>query len=354
MLIDFTVGASIDIQDALKLADVYKFESISSSGARSRRHKEAGISEIRLNIDVKRLLKYPTKPVCQINADIDMSRFEDSDGNPNLKRLKEQLDSIIAPSGVNDLDWKMIYCKFEKVIETAYVDQYMNLIKNIRKPKGRGDTLKTKQDESSSGSKKMIYSNGSRELTLDIKQDAIILYLSISNSKLNYSVKRKDYGISSKLIDQIDANSFKNMELQLWNEYLSRLFGESDYYSQSEAEKVIKEKCKSIGTRHKLEAVLKGIAVYKGIDAFMDHVEDKEPKYEFMEEIRSKSTANKCIRDLDTVYGVNPIVISRRDAAALEISCLPSFVKLVGVLDHKPQKRKRQKNKSKDAEYPPF
>ena len=354
MLIDFTVGASINIQEALAFAKNYKFEYVFSHGAGSKRHAKAGIKEIRLNVDVKRLLKYPTMPVCQLNVDIDVSKFTHDNDVTDLKEIKSNLDSIIKPSGIKDISWNVIHCKFKKVIQTEYVDQYMDLIKKIHKPQGRGNSLVLKEGETFRSASKVVFSNGTRELSIDKNSDVIILYLSLSNRKINESAKKKKYGIVSKALNQMDAKTFENAELQLWNEYLSKIFGEGDYYSQIEAEKILKEKCKSISTRHKLIAVLKGVSVYKGIDDFLAHVKDKERKYDFMEEIQSKSSANKYLRDLNKVYGINPVVISRRDAAALNISSLPSLVSLAGVMDYKPQKTKKVRINPKDAEYAPF
>ena len=291
--------------------------------------------------------------MCQINADIDVSYFKHEDALLEFDSIKKKLTSIVEPSGVKDIGWNVIYCKFKKIMQTDYADQYMDLIKRIRKPKGRGDNLVLKKEETFRSASKLIFSNGSRELSIDKIENVIILYLSITNRKINASAKRKNYGLTSKVLDQMDAKSFESTELQLWNEYLSKIFGEGDYYSQIEAEKVLKEKCKNISTRHKLVAVLKGVSVYKGIDDFLAHVKDEERKYDFMEEIQSLSTANKYLRDLNKVYGVNPVVISRRDAAALNISSLPSLVRLAGVLDHKPQKTKKLRI-PKDAEYPSF
>ena len=140
------------------------------------------------------------------------------------------------------------------------------------------------------------------------------------------------------------------LEQLLWIEYLSKILGDSDYYSLNEAEKILKEKCEKISDRHKLESILKGISVYKWLKWYLKHITDKETPYDFMQEISSKSTAEKFIRELESKYHINPLIISRREAVDLSIKKLPGLASLVNYAVYDSSKKS-----PKDEEiYPTF
>ena len=73
-------------------------------------------------------------------------------------------------------------------------------------------------------------------------------------------------------------------------------------------------------------SVLKGIAVYKGIEDYLGHTQDADKKYDFMKCIRTQKTAKTYIKMLQDDLRINPVNISRRDAKELGIGKLKNLL----------------------------
>lgn len=93
---------------------------------------------------------------------------------------------------------------------------------------------------------------------------------------------------------------------------------EGKFYSYKEAEKIIDstemltEKRKLTRKRKQLmKDALKGVASYKSISTYLDHVEDAEIKYPCMESVRTRKKALSLLKDLQRI-GICPLNLSVR------------------------------------------
>ena len=103
----------------------------------------------------------------------------------------------------------------------------------------------------------------------------------------------------------------------------------SDYFAYKRAEQLIDGSSIPHKSKEKCESVLKGVAVYKGMEEFCNHANDKVAKYDFMSVIGSDSVAKKYIKVLDEELGINPVVISRAIAMERKLDRLDNLLKLI-------------------------
>ena len=61
--------------------------------------------------------------------------------------------------------------------------------------------------------------------------------------------------------------------------------------------------------------ILKGVSIYKGVEKYISHLGEEDNEYEFMQNVKTISTANKYLRMLSGELGINPVTIGRRTAS---------------------------------------
>lgn len=90
--------------------------------------------------------------------------------------------------------------------------------------------------------------------------------------------------------DDIDAELFKH--------YITQITGEGKFYKYKDAEKIIRKSEHTRKEQDKMCDVLRGIASYKGITNYLNHVEDATLTYDCMASVRKKPYALKVMRNL--------------------------------------------------------
>lgn len=118
-----------------------------------------------------------------------------------------------------------------------------------------------------------------------------------------YGIKDRSLMQFQKVAGQIDVDMF--------SAYMGRIAGTGRYYKFAECEGIIRGSGYTRAQKDKMCDALKGIALYKGIAAFLDHVEDEEPRYPCMESMRKRQYAQEALRNLQEL-GINPVNISVR------------------------------------------
>lgn len=83
----------------------------------------------------------------------------------------------------------------------------------------------------------------------------------------------------------------------------------------------------SANSKRCMLSIIKGVSVYKGVEQYLSHVEDKTPKYDFMKQIKTVSTAKRYLLELDKL-GINPVSISVRDAKN-GVNIVPNLCRLI-------------------------
>ena len=193
------------------------------------------------------------------------------------------------------------------------------------------------------------------------KKDYLAYRLYLKKKKIlslcrDYEIKDRSLLQFQKMAGQIDVDMFCF--------YMGKIAGTGRYYKFSACEGIIRDSGYTKAQKDKMCDALKGIAQYKGIAAFLDHVEDETPTYPCMESMRKRVYALEALRNLQEL-GINPVNISVRKR--LVSGSLPNLIEVyqeaVGkspTLKAKPETMKKQQPKEKfsqelgDGEEAPF
>lgn len=180
------------------------------------------------------------------------------------------------------------------------------------------------------------------------KKDYLAYRLYLKKKKIlslcrDYEIKDRSLLQFQKMAGQIDVDMFCF--------YMGKIAGTGRYYKFSACEGIIRDSGYTKAQKDKMCDALKGIAQYKGIAAFLDHVEDETPTYPCMESMRKRAYALEALRNLQEL-GINPVNISVRKR--LVSGSLPNLIEVyqeaVGkspTLKAKPERMKKQQPKEK-------
>lgn len=238
-------------------------------------------------------------------------------GEPDIPAVLDELDMIMGNITVKDEQWRLQNIRFSKTIKTDKAETYIRLLNlgsslsgiNMSKTVNR----KNKQEKINTRVPELVYENGSTKIHIFLEDGDLKISIELLKRKL------KDYSLTHDVIkrDIISYNGkLKKMEAEIFKEYLEQLAGTGDYYSFKGAEQIIKNTSYSKPEKEKMYAVLNGIQVYKGIENFLRHVEDAKPKGDYMSKLKTKERAKTAIKNLEKL-GINPVIISRRNAEAI-------------------------------------
>lgn len=103
----------------------------------------------------------------------------------------------------------------------------------------------------------------------------------------------------------------KEIDAELFKDYILAITGEGKFYKYKDAEKIIRASEYTRKEQNKLCDVLRGIASYKGIVTYLNHVEDATLTYDCMASVRKKAYALKAMRNLQNL-GICPMTLSVR------------------------------------------
>uniref|UniRef100_UPI0040570003 hypothetical protein n=1 Tax=Acetatifactor sp. TaxID=1872090 RepID=UPI0040570003 len=244
--------------------------------------------------------------ISTLNVIVNPNSFMNN-GAFDIPSLLSRLDRIMANVNLANYDWRIQNIKFKKFFVTENADLYMDLL-------NKGHSL-----SSISMEKKM--DNWRKPSAITYKSKSAKLCISSHDGMLDMTVdlyKRKLKELSKWMeVEKRNVKSYdakmEEIEQYIWQYYISTIAGTGDYYSFKDAEDIIeKDSCKR-KEKEIYYTILKGVQAYKGIEQFLSHVEDKEPRYEYMNTLTKLSTAKSYILKLEE-KGINPVCISRRNS----------------------------------------
>lgn len=153
----------------------------------------------------------------------------------------------------------------------------------------------------------------------------------------------KEYGIKDRSLVQFQEMAAQ-IDVDMFCFYMGKIAGIGRYYKFSECERIIRNSEYTRAQKNKMRNALKGVALYKGIATFLDHVEDEIPRYPCMESMRKRPYAQEALRNLQKL-GINPVNISVRKSVMS--GSLPNLIEVyqeaVGKTSTPKRKTKRKK-----------
>lgn len=187
------------------------------------------------------------------------------------------------------------------------------------------------------------------------KRDYLAIKLDLKKKKILPLCK--DYGIEDRSLVQFQEAAAQ-IDVDMFCFYMSKIAGTGRYYRFSECEGIIRDSGYTKAQKDKMCGALKGVAVYKGIAAFLDHSEDETPQYPCMESIRKRAYALEALRNLQEL-GINPVNISVRKR--IMSGSLPNLIEVYREAvqksptpGRKPEEKKKQTGEGigQDLPYP--
>lgn len=319
----FVLATEITVYEALAIREKMALNVISKEEAFTKAYASRGITKLGIWIDLGKILSEPRIKNCTLNVTVSASPFCQS-GILDVDKLLTTLNSILSVVGMNDVIWKLQNISFTYTIYGPYARGYVKLL-------NAGYSLETigakKEVDNKKQPKELKVSMRKAVLKFcyDGEEDCLQISLWLLKKKLEDMSEK--YGVPQRRINEF-SNVLSQMEWYLWFDYLKRIAGEGHYYSFKQVETIIDSTKSSRIEKENMKNVLKGIALYKGIEPYLSHVTDAEPRYECMQTIRTKDTAKKYIAMLSKA-GINPVGISRCYAAEYDVHYVPNLITLL-------------------------
>lgn len=310
-MIDYIVLAkSIKIFDALKLKNTFDMEMKDSAQAYTRAFQQKGVSQLSVWIDKDKILEEPDVEHCTLNATIRTNKFIKNQ-TINIDRIIAVLDEITSGIVVQDKEWKLQNVSFKFWLHCDSTKDYLEILNQGSFQDKNG--LKKETDRKINPTK-LKYTGSS--VVLSIKQTHKENELEIGMLVLKAKLDKlpEEYKVAGRSLKGFDG-IFANLEMYLWKYYLNSTFGMGDYYTYKKAEDKINESLYSKTEKKNMLDILKGVSIYKGIEKYISHLGKEDNEYEFMQNVKTLSTANKYLRMLRSELGINPVTIGRRTAS---------------------------------------
>lgn len=335
----FSIQCAVSLKEALQAKDKLGLVKKSRSEAVTNKYKSYGVSSFGIWINLDEILDDSLATSCTLTATIDATSFY-NEGHLDVSKIITTIDEITASADIKDAYWTIQFMVFKVSVDTDNPLQYIQFLNSGYSLKSLSvvrtmDDLKQHQ--------RIEYKSSSIRFIAEALPDKNLLQLEcrLYTRKLKDLKQSKSSPVNSrKLTDYVDI--IDKLETMTWSFYLNRIAGTGDYYSYKEAEKLIESCDKSRTLKDNMEALLKGVAVYKSVEKYIEHVEDENPQYDFMKNIHNVGTAKSYIKMLEKDLGINPVTISRRDAKELKIGM---YKNILNMLDIKVYKAGRKKKK---------
>ena len=310
-MIDYIVlSKSVNIFDALKLKNMFAMEMKDSSQAYTREFQKKGVSQLSVWIDKDKILEEPDVEHCTLNATIRTNKFV-RNHTINIDAIISVLDEITYGIEVQDKEWKLQNISFKFWMHCDSPKDYLEMLNQGSFQSKNG--LKKESDRKINPTE-LKYSGSS--VVLRIKQVAKDNELEISMLVLKAKLDKlpDEHKVAGRNLKGFDGK-FANLEMYLWKYYLDSTFGIGDYYTYKKAENKINESSYSRTEKNNMLDILKGVSIYKGVEKYISHLGEEDNEYEFMQNVKTLSTANKYLRMLRNGLGINPVTIGRRTAS---------------------------------------
>lgn len=342
MLNYFVLSTEITIYEALEIKEKLALEVRNKSEAYTNEYKQQGITKLGIWIDHDKILYEPMIKNCTLNVTVNARQFCKS-GALDAKKVLDVVNDILVRVALQDVVWHLQNVSFSYTVRGNYAKEYVGLL-------NCGNSLSglhiKKEVDNKKHPTQLVYSSNGMVLKFKYIPDEDCLDISLWLLKQKVATLAKRYNIESREFKSY-ATRLNEIEWYLWSDYIKRIAGEENYYSYKQAEDMIDASERSKTEKKNMKNVLKSIAVYKGLEHYMEHVADKETAYDFMESIRTEDTARKYISILRK-EGINPVGISRRYAQDNNIHCIPSLITILKDEDVTRYRKIRRKQNSQE------
>lgn len=310
-MIDYIVlSKSVNIFDALKLKNMFAMEMKDSSQAYTREFQKKGVSQLSVWIDKDKILEEPDVEHCTLNATIRTNKFV-KNHTINIEKIISVLDEITCGIEVQDKEWKLQNVSFKFWMHCDSPKDYLEMLNQGSFQSKNG---LTKEVDRKINPTELKFSSSSVVLRIKqvIKDNELEISMLVLKAKLD---KLPDeYKVVGRSLKGFE-DKFAKLEMYLWKYYLDSTFGMGDYYTYKKAESRINESSYSRTEKNNMLDILKGVSIYKGVEKYISHLGEEDNEYEFMQNVKTISTANKYLRMLRGELGINPVTIGRRTAS---------------------------------------
>lgn len=343
MLNYFVLSTEITIYEALEIKEKLALEVRNKSEAYTNEYKQQGITKLGIWIDHDKILYEPMIKNCTLNITVNAWQFCMS-GVLYANKVLDKVNNILARINLQNIVWRLQNVSFSYTVRGNYAKEYIGLL-NCGNSLG-GLHIKKEVDNKKHPTQLTYFSKGMC-LKFTYKEAEDCLDISLWLLKQKVATLAKNYGIDNREFKTY-VNSLKEIEWYLWSDYIKRIAGIEHYYSYKQAESMIDASERSKTEKKNMKNVLKGVAAYKGVEHYMDHVADEVAVYDFMESIHTEDTARKYIALLKK-EGINPVGISRRYAQENNIHCIPNLITVLEEEDVTRYRRLRRKHGSQEV-----
>lgn len=343
IMVDYLVlSTEITIYEALEIKEKLALEVRNKAEAYTKEFKAQGITKLGIWIDHDSILYEPTVKNCTLNVTVNARQFC-QDGMLDANKVLTTLDEVFTSIELRDIIWKLQNISFAYTLYGPYAKEYVGLL-NCGKSMS---SLGIKKEVDNKRSPKMLtYSSKGMTLKFAYNEDEDCLAISLWLLKQKVASLADRYGIKQREFKAY-AGFLKETEWYLWSDYIKRIAGEENYYSYKQAETIIDSSGRSKIEKENMKNVLKGVAVYKGVEHYLSHVSDADAVYEFMVSIHTEDTAKKYVSLLKK-EGVNPVGISRRYSQENDIHVIPNLISVLKNEDVTRYRRIKHKTNNQD------
>ncbi|MBQ3546651.1 MAG: hypothetical protein IJA34_16955 [Lachnospiraceae bacterium] len=347
------VQAAINYTEAcmLKNNSDIDFEKRASNEAYTRSFKDFGITKLGIWVNLEKIFIEPNNVRnCALKATINCSSFF-KNGVFDIGEVSKRLAilKLGLPKESKALSWNIQTICFTKQVNCSNPLIYKKLLLNnfCQNNKSFKNIIETHDEQQT-----LTYINqkGAKllDLTFDENHNCITLNLTIQKKKLENIKKSNNYPFTSRSLCDNTCN-LDELEKTLWYSYLNSAGGSADYYSYNASEQIIEKLNVSHKSKQQMYSVLKGIALYKTVANYLDHVDKQTVIYKDINTIKTKSCALKYIHMLSNEAHINPINLSRRTASKIKTDTLKNLITLMGI-DVEVEKKKNQENRKREKQ----
>lgn len=317
----------------------------------SRNFKNTPILEVNIWFNLAKIISEPFSTAnCLMNVIVDAQNITCMDNiNAELYALLPSYPKDFLGAFVKALDFKVKGATFVYNFEGTLIKEYYKLLKggydlsqmhlkkevreSIHKPNYIYTTEYSGVHDTTDPEKLSRYAE-SLHITMELfmegtkaKGECPIKYVTeykrTDRLHIRFNLKRNKISrICHQLNITRDLDSFldnaSKIDSIVFHDYMKSITGEGKYYSFKEAGKIIDSTTQLTEKRpltHKRKLlmldVLKGVASYKSISTYLDHVEDVEITYPCMESVRKRTKALSLLKDLQRI-GICPLNLSVR------------------------------------------
>ena len=297
----------ITIIEALKIRENHSMEFVERNSASTKVYKDDGVSKLGVWSDSSKGLNEGEVSNCTLNATIRAQKFM-KDGFLDVDAVIHMINAITSRDGVIDREWKLQNAMFEFYLSEPYATEYMELLNYCTHDEKGG--LKKSVDKKISPSKILFVGKGVK-LNIDRVPDSVEVKCALWLGKNRLTDLPEAIGVKNRVFEQY-RDKLSAIEQYLWQHYLKKVFGTGNFYSYRKAVELVEASDFGKTDINNMLSVLRGVAYYKGVDKYINHIVIGDISEKIGGKIKAKSTADRYISMLQRQeLRVNPVTIGK-------------------------------------------